>query len=236
MVTSLVACMTWIKRFLLVVISFVFVLNMSLKAQASRPIRRQKNEQMKIALTFDDGPDDKVTNEILDILNEYDIKATFFVIGKNCDENMPTLKRIFDEGHEIGNHTYSHPHLSKISAKKLSEEIIKTEEIIFSVTNTKPKLFRPPEGVYSSVVEKVSVELGYVAVLWSVDTLDWAVPKADKIADAVLNSTTAGEIILCHDYVAGKSNTPEALRIFIPKLLDQGYEFVTVSDLVFSRA
>ena len=225
--------MIWLKRFLLVCLAFVFVLNMGVTAQASKPIRRYKNELMKIALTFDDGPDDKVTNEILDILKEYGIKATFFVIGKNCENNLVTLKRIFDDGHEIGNHTYSHPHLREISGKKLKDEILKTEEIIYSVTNIRPKLFRPPEGFYSEQIDRIREELGYVAVLWSVDTLDWTVPKAEKIADVVLNSTSSGVIILCHDYVAGKSNTPEALRMFIPKLLEQGYEFVTVSEVIY---
>lgn len=196
------------------------------------PCRRHVNDQMKIALTFDDGPDKNYTEEILDILNEYGIKATFFVIGKNCEENPDILKRIANEGHEIGNHTYSHPHLSKLSRNSLEEEIIKTENIVEDITGVKTSLFRPPEGVYSKNIAETSYALSYRAILWSVDTTDWKSPKADKIAQVVMDNTRSGVIILCHDYIAGESNTPAALRMFIPRLIQQGYVFVTVSELI----
>ena len=191
-----------------------------------------ENAGMKIALTFDDGPDKRNTDEILDILNEYGIKATFFVIGKNCEENPEIIKRIASEGHEIGNHTYSHPRLCKISLSKLKKEIMKTEKIVYDITGVKTCLFRPPEGVYSNTIAEACEALGYRAILWSVDTTDWRSPKADRIAQVVLDNTSSGVIILCHDYIAGKSNTPAALRIFIPQLIQQGYIFVTVSELI----
>lgn len=198
----------------------------------SKPCRKHTNDEMKIALTFDDGPDKSYTNEILDILNEYGIKATFFVIGKNCEENPDILKRIALEGHEIGNHTYSHPRLSKITSNNLEKEILKTEKIVYDITGIKTCLFRPPEGVYSDATAKVSDSVGYRAILWSVDTTDWRSPEADKISKSVVENTTSGAIILCHDYIAGKSNTPAALRMFIPQLIQQGYVFVTVSELI----
>jgi polysaccharide deacetylase family sporulation protein PdaB len=185
-----------------------------------------------IALTFDDGPDKKNTEEILDILKEYNIKATFFVIGKNCEENPEILKRIASEGHEIGNHTYSHPHLSKMQKSKVENEIRRTEEIVNEITGHKTCLFRPPEGVYSPIVAQACDTLGYKAILWSVDTTDWRSPKADKIVREVVDKTSSGSIILCHDYIAGESNTPAALRTFIPQLIQQGYNFVTVSELI----
>ena len=196
------------------------------------PCRKHVNDEMKIALTFDDGPDGKITDEILDILDEYGIKATFFVIGKNCEEHPEILERIANNGHEIGNHTYSHPHLTGLNRSRLSQELRKTEEIVFNITGTKTNLFRPPEGVYSELIAQTCDSLGYRAILWSVDTTDWRSPDADKIVGTVLDNASPGVIILCHDYIAGKSNTPAALRKFIPCLIEQGYVFVTVSELI----
>ncbi len=189
---------------------------------------------MKIALTFDDGPHKHYTDEILDILDEFGIKATFFVIGQNCEQSPQTVQRIIDCGHEIGNHTYSHPHLSVITTKELTDEINKTEKLLEECYNYRPKLFRPPEGVYSSEIAKALGELDYIPVLWTVDTTDWKHPTPEEITKNVTSNISAGRIILCHDYVSGKSSTPEALRSFIPELLSRGYVFVTVSELIKS--
>lgn len=203
-------------------------------AEVKKPYRKHENSEMKIALTFDDGPHKCYTPEILDILDEYGVKATFFVIGSNCEDNLAIVQREIDSGHEIGNHTYSHPHLTKIKAERLFSELIKTENILFELGEYRPKLFRPPEGIYSLTVSKTLERLDYIPILWTVDTTDWKLPSAEKIADTVLKNISSGEIILCHDFVSGKSNTPDALRIFIPKLLEQGYVFVTVSELIMS--
>lgn len=203
-------------------------------AEVKKPYRKHENSEMKIALTFDDGPHKCYTPEILDILGEYGVKATFFVIGSNCEDNLAIVQREIDSGHEIGNHTYSHPHLTKIKAERLFSELIKTENILFELGEYRPKLFRPPEGIYSLTVSKTLERLDYIPILWTVDTTDWKLPSAEKIADTVLKNISSGEIILCHDFVSGKSNTPDALRIFIPKLLEQGYVFVTVSELIMS--
>ena len=206
----------------------------AVKAEVKKPYRKHENSEMKIALTFDDGPHKCYTPEILDILDQYGVKATFFVIGSNCEDNLAIVQREIDSGHEIGNHTYSHPRLTKIKAEKLFSELIKTENILFELGEYRPKLFRPPEGVYSLTVSKTLERLDYIPILWTVDTTDWKLPSAEKIADTVLKNISSGEIILCHDFVSGKSNTPDALRIFIPKLLEQGYVFVTVSELIMS--
>lgn len=202
--------------------------------EVRKPIRYVGNDEMKIALTFDDGPHASYTSEILDVLDDYGIKATFFVIGSNCEENLGIIKRELDSGHEIGNHTYSHPHLTKITAEKLFGEIIQTENLLFEVGEYRPKLFRPPEGVYSLTVSRTLDRLDYIPILWTVDTTDWKHPSAENIAKTVLDGVKPGSIILCHDYVSGKSNTAAALRLFIPKLLERGYVFVTVSELIVS--
>ncbi len=202
--------------------------------KSTAPVRRHNNSEKKIALTFDDGPSELYTEEILDILDEYRIKATFFVIGTNCERSPQIVMREIEAGHEIGNHTYTHPHLSKIGQEDLRSEMIRTEKILFELGEYRPKLFRPPEGVYSRSVSKTVENLEYIPILWTVDTMDWRAPSAEKIANTVMQNVSAGVIILCHDYVSGKSNTPAALKIFIPKLIAEGYKFCTVSELMES--
>ncbi len=216
-----------------VLVCLCFTVNAASKTQ--NPIRKHHNSEKKIALTFDDGPHNEYTPQILDILDEYGIKATFFVIGNNCKGNVEILKREISSGHEIGNHTYSHPHIAKIDTETLFGEIVKTEDILFGLDEKRPTLFRPPEGVYSKAVSEMLEKLDYIPVLWTVDTLDWKSPSAKKISDTVINNVFSGAIILCHDYVSGKSSTPEALKIFIPELINQGYKFVTVSELLDSK-
>lgn len=193
----------------------------------------KENEKKQIALTFDDGPHYKYTGEILDILAEYDIKATFFVIGKLAELHPELVIRELSEGHEVAGHTWSHPHLVGISEEALISEINSTEELLFEIAEYRPRLFRPPEGKCGEIVRKVAGKLDYEVVLWTVDTKDWAHTPSDKIVECVMNNTKSGSIILCHDFIGTNSPTPDALRVFIPKLLAEGYEFVTVSELLF---
>lgn len=190
------------------------------------------NEDKMIALTFDDGPHPVYTDKILDILERYGIKATFFVIGVNCRAYPEQLKREVAAGHEIGNHTYNHPRLSKVKQKELVEELNKTEAVIAEISGSKPVLFRPPEGRYADNVKKASEKMKYKTIIWSLDTEDWKHPPAEKIAAAVTKNVKSGDIILCHDYVSPRSNTVKALEIFIPELISRGYKFVTVSELI----
>lgn len=210
----------------------ILAMTFGMKAEAKSPCRKHTNSEMKIALTFDDGPDPRYTGEILDILAEYQIKATFFVIGRNCEADPDLVRREIAEGHEVGNHTYSHPHLYGIGAETLKEELQRTEAVLSELGAESVRLFRPPEGVYSGTVAKIAEGLGYLPILWTVDTTDWRMPSASVIAETVLNKAESGVIILCHDYVSGKSNTPAALRQFLPELLRRGYTFVTVSELL----
>lgn len=186
----------------------------------------------RIALTFDDGPHENYTAEILSILQEYGIKATFFVVGQNAKEHSSLLQQVAEAGHEIGNHTYTHPKLKEQNAESFSCELEKTRAVIESITGISPSLFRPPEGFREGVIKTVAKEQGYQMVLWSVDTEDWRGLSAERIEAAIMKDVKDGSIILCHDYVVGQSHTPEALRRVIPQLLEEGYEFVTVSELV----
>lgn len=192
-----------------------------------------KHAEKYIALTFDDGPHPKLTKEILEILDENEVKATFFPIGKNVEENPDIVKEIISRGHEVGNHTYSHANVSKLSTNALKEEIEKTESILRSL-GADPTLFRPPGGAYSKSSLDTVNELGYKYILWSwrLDTRDWSSPPVEQVINTVKSNVSDGSIILFHDYVAKNSPTPESLRVLIPHLKELGYRFVTVSELI----
>ena len=190
-------------------------------------------EEKLIALTFDDGPHPKYTKEILDILNEYGVKATFFVIGENAALYRDEIKRISDEGHELGNHTYTHKNTASLSPAELLSELKRTDSEIFGITGTHPRVFRPPEGKCTKAAVSCAAELGYKIILWTVDPRDWACPTVSEMTDNILSNVRAGSILLCHDYNSAKrSPTPAALRRIIPELIERGYGFVTVSELL----
>lgn len=206
----------------------------ALSAHAARyrdVIYKKENSQMKIALTFDDGPHRVYTPIILDILKKYGIHATFFVVGENVEFYPDVVKRAIAEGHEIGNHTYTHCHLSKTSPQKIIDEINRCERAVYELCEYHTKLFRPPEGVLPETIKEYAHNEDYSVILWSVDTRDWAHTKPTEIYKNIKENVSAGDIILMHDYVQ-KSITPDALERIIPFLLDQGYEFVTVSELL----
>ena len=196
--------------------------------------RKHSNNYMKIALTFDDGPHPKYTPQILEILKRYDIKATFFTVGINAFYYQQTLKMIIDSGHEIGNHTYTHPRVNCIRKENLMQEIEKCEDTIYSLTDYRTKLFRPPEGMIDSASLNILRDLDYSVILWDIDTRDWAHTPANEIAENVIKNISSGDIILMHDYIGTNSPTCAALEIFVPELIRQGYNFVVVSELIGS--
>ncbi len=194
------------------------------------------NDGNKIALTFDDGPHPVYTPIILDILKEYDVHATFFLIGENAERNPDLVRRILREGHEIGNHTYLHKNLREHTPGCIYEEISMAEEAILRIADQRTKLLRPPGGLYDKQVCETARRLDYDIILWTVDTLDWTHPTSKEIVEKVESSVQCGDIILCHDFIGGApSPTPDAIKRIIPDLLGQGYEFVSVSELIYSK-
>lgn len=181
-----------------------------------------------IALTFDDGPNYN-TNKVLDVLEKYDVPATFFVLGSKIKGNEYILKRIINSGSEIGNHTYNHLILTKYKEDKIFEEINNTSELIYEVTGDYPKLLRPSYGIVNNKVKKLS---NYPIIIWDIDTLDWKYHNSNRIANRVINKVSDGDIVLMHDVYSATSN---ALNIIIPKLKDNGYSFVTVSELFYYK-
>lgn len=193
-----------------------------------------RNAGKYIALTFDDGPHPVYTAQILDILKTYNAKATFFVIGQNAEQYPELLRREVEEGHEIGNHTYSHPNMKALGVDKAIAELEKNQQVIESITGIRPRLFRAPGGIFSDPLVSAVEAHACKPVLWSwrQDTRDWSRPPVKQVVRTVLDNLRDGDIVLFHDYNTNGSPTPEALKILLPELLRRGYSFVTVSELM----
>ncbi len=202
-------------------------------ASSNKQVYKSKsNEDKKIALTFDDGPHPKKTKEIVEILEKYGITATFFVVGINVKNYPKTMDMLLEKGYEIGNHTYSHRILKKIGKINVKNEIDTTEEEIINHNGEKTKYIRPPCGEYDDNLINLSIENDYKIVLWNIDTKDWMHETKSNIVKNVMSRVKGGDIILFHDYTTGKNNTVEALDDLIPRLIDAGYEFVSISELL----
>ncbi|MBO5227800.1 MAG: polysaccharide deacetylase family protein [Lachnospiraceae bacterium] len=180
----------------------------------------------RIALTFDDGPHSVHTEALLDGLKERGVTATFFLIGCNIEGNEALVKRMNDEGHLIGNHTYTHIQLTLLSDDRACEEIWKTNMKIFDITGHIPEYIRPPFGSFS---EELECAIDMDAVLWDIDTLDWKCKDSKHIVEYVCKNAKDGDIILLHDIY--KSSVEAALEI-IDYFTAEGYEFLTVDELI----
>lgn len=185
-----------------------------------------------VALTFDDGPHRKYTPEILDILAKYDARATFFIVGENAEKNPEVVLRMYEEGHELANHTYTHP--LRPSIPNLLNEIRQTNEVIYAICGFYPTLFRPVEGHYTDASVNAVVKEGYKIVMWSwhLDTLDWKSPGVNKIFDIVMKGAKPGNVVLFHDGGGNREQTVKAMEKILPELEKQGYKFVTISELL----
>ena len=190
--------------------------------------RKIDKSKKMIALTFDDGPNYN-TSKIIDVLNKYDIKATFFVLGSRAINNKDILKKMADSGMEIGNHTYNHLLLTKYDENKIRSEIEDTSEVIYSATKKRPKLLRPSYGSVNNKIKKVA---NMPIIIWDIDTLDWKYHNSKRITSRVVNKVRDGDIILMHDIYSASLN---ALSNIIPILQDNGYEFVTIDELFYYK-
>ena len=190
--------------------------------------KKINNSDKLIALTFDDGPNYN-TGKVLDVLAKYNVKATFFVLGSKAKDNKKILKRAYDSGMEIGNHTFNHLLLTKYKENVIKDEIDKTSSVIFEVTGRYPKLLRPSYGVYNNIVKKIG---NMPIIIWDIDTLDWKYHNSKRIASRVINKVKDGDIILMHDIYSATANS---LNIIIPELQNKGYTFVTIPELFYYK-
>ena len=190
--------------------------------------RKIDKSKKMIALTFDDGPNYN-TSKVIDVLNKYDIRATFFVLGSRAINNKDILKKMADSGMEIGNHTYNHLLLTKYDENKIRSEIEDTSEVIYSATKKRPKLLRPSYGSVNNKIKKVA---NMPIIIWDIDTLDWKYHNSKRITSRVVNKVRDGDIILMHDIYSASLN---ALSNIIPILQGNGYEFVTIDELFYYK-
>jgi peptidoglycan/xylan/chitin deacetylase (PgdA/CDA1 family) len=189
----------------------------------------------KIALTFDDGPDGKFTAQVLDVLKKHNVKATFFVVGFRAQAHPELIARMVREGHIVGNHSYSHANLPKLSEPNFEKQFEQTQSVLKGLLGYEPKLFRPPYGAVNEEQVRWAVDHQIMIVNWNVDSLDWKGLSADKVAGNILAAAKPGSIILQHcggGDGQDLSGTVEALPAVIQKLRSRGYELVTVPELL----
>lgn len=189
-------------------------------------VKQGREEKPKVALTFDDGPSKRYTPALLDGLKERGVHASFFLMGKNIEGNEEIVRRMEEEGHLVGNHTYNHVQLDKVTRQEAKEEVEKTSNEIFEITGVYPSYVRPPFGAWPKDLEFC---ITMVPVFWNIDTLDWQTKNADSVVRIVEKNVQDGSIILMHD---GYETSVEAALRIVDLLTEQGYEFVTVDELV----
>ncbi len=190
-----------------------------------------------VALTFDDGPSQPFTAQVLDVLREHEIKATFFVIGENLARNPELAARMVREGHELANHSQSHPWVFKMRFSSIREDIELCQDGIEKAAAYRPRFFRQPVGLNNPSVMKVLDEMGMVMVGWQARAYDGFRVSADKVVSRIMRGVGPGGIILLHDGCDGvlecdRTPTVEALKVIIPGLKEKGYRFSTVSGLL----
>ena len=194
------------------------------------PVYSVDRQDKKIALTIDAAWEDDKTPFILETLERYNVKATFFLCGFWVDKYPENVKAIFDAGHELGNHTATHPHMNQLDKKGIQKELNDFEDMMVKITGQKTTVFRPPYGEYNDTVVNTVREMGYEVIQWDLDTIDWKEERsAQTILDTVLPKLHPGCIILCH-------NNGYKIKEYLPTLIEtaqgQGYEFVTISELL----
>lgn len=200
-----------------------------------------RTNEKKVALTFDDGPDEIYTPQILDVLKEKKVRATFFVIGKRAEKYSDVMNRIVSENHLAGNHTWNHPNIMKLPLDKTKEEILKTEQLLksqYNVSDDKLKIFRSPYGSLDPERVEFIGKMGYKIISWNVDSLDWKGLSAAEVKTNILENVTKGSIILQHS-AGGEgedlSGTVKALPEIIEVLKKEGYKFVTIDEILMEK-
>ena len=195
------------------------------------PIYCVKRDNKCVSLSFDAAWGNEDTQQLIDILAKYDVKATFFVVGDWVDKYPESVKALSDAGHEVMNHSNDHAHFSKLTAQQITDNVNACNDKIEAVTGTRPTLFRCPYGEYDDHVVQALTDMGMYTVQWDVDSLDWKDLSAGEIKSRVLKGVQAGSIVLFHN---AAKHTPEALPGIIEGLLADGYEIIPISEILLT--
>ncbi|MEV6975758.1 polysaccharide deacetylase family protein [Kitasatospora sp. NPDC093806] len=198
---------------------------------AGRCFEHGRRDTPRVALTFDDGPDPVHTRQVLEILDRYGARATFFCVGHHVAALPDEVRRIADAGHELGNHSWSHPFLPDLTPEQLREQLDRTTEAVARVTGEAPTRFRPPYGGLTPEVLATLAEHPGTVTLWDVDSRDWSRPGPERIAETVLGGVRPGSVVLMHEGAGDRGQTVRALPSIIEGLLERGLEPVTVGEL-----
>lgn len=221
--------------FIGVIIIFASNNKSALTAMASTkelPIYSVGRDDQKIAISFDAAWGDEFTPHILDTLDKYNVKSTFFLVGFWVDKYPEQVLEIAKRGHEIGNHSSTHPNMTTLSKEQMIKEINTTDEKIFKLTNIKPNLFRPPFGAYNDSLIQVMRELDYYTIQWDIDSLDWKELGVEPVVDKVVKGVSSGSIVLFHN---NAKYIKEYLPIVIERLQSKGFEIVPISELIYKN-
>ncbi len=208
----------------------VLVCTVAFGGERRIPIYCVDTPDKKVAISFDAAWGDEYTGGILDILDTYDVKATFFLVNFWAAEYPDDVKMISERGHDIGNHSSSHPDMAKLSPEKIAEELETTADTVEKLTGRRPTLFRPPFGSYSDTLIETAESLGYDTIQWSVDSLDWKDISTEQIVDRVTRNVKSGSIILFHN---NAQHVLEYLPLILENLTSNGYEIVKINDLIY---
>ncbi len=220
-----------ISVFLIAIFSVIILVGYT-NANRKIPIYRVKTNEKQIAITFDCAWGGDKTRDIIEVLKENDIKATFFMVSFWAEKYPDLVSEISSQGSEIGNHSKTHPHFAKMSNEAVEEEIKISTDAIEEISKTDIKVFRAPFGEYTNEMIETCEKYGQQVIQWDVDTLDWKGISAKEIVSRITEKTTQGSIILMHN---NSDNVVEAIKEAIPKLKAEGYEFVTVSELIYKE-
>ena len=193
------------------------------------PIYCVESDKKQVAISFDAAWGNEQTNTLLEILDKYDVKSTFFLVGQWVDKYPDDVKNIAEHGHDIGNHSNTHPHLPELNVSDATAEIQECNNKVEKITGKCPTLFRPPYGDYNNDVVKAVKGLGMYCVQWDVDSLDWKDPSPEQLCQNVISKLKDGSIVLLHN---GATNTPAALPSIIECIKEKGYEIVPISQLI----
>ena len=193
------------------------------------PVYRVEGGKNQVAISFDAAWGDEQTEHLLNILDENDVKATFFLVGDWVDKYPDDVKEIHERGHDIGNHSDTHPHMPQLDISGENAEVQACNEKIKALTGQSPTLFRPPYGDYDNDLVNCVKSLGMYCVQWDVDSLDWKDPSPEQMTKTVLDKVKDGSIVLMHN---GAKNTPAALPNIIKGIRDKGFEIVLIKDLI----
>ncbi|MEU9478905.1 polysaccharide deacetylase family protein [Streptomyces sp. NPDC048191] len=195
----------------------------------TEPILRISGRGRHMMLTFDDGPNPEYTPHILDTLAKYGVRAMFFLCGECVVENKELVARMAEEGHVVGNHTWTHPLLTTLNRRQIRHEMKSTSDVIQEAYGERPQWFRAPYGAWNRAAFQLGAEMGMEPLAWTVDTTDWMEPGTRTIVDRVESGAAPGVVVLSHDAGGDRSQTVHAIREWLPHLIDSGYH-MTVPD------